>query len=68
MLANWMQTNWMEWGLKNFGLVMFILAAIFMLIHRVAIRRISEAEIIYRWVALFALGFTSIYAFVMHAF
>ena len=68
MPANWMQTDWMEWGWKNFGLVMFILAAIFMLIHRIAIRRISEAEIIYRWVALFALGFTLIYAFVMHVF
>ncbi len=68
MSANWMEINWIDWGFANFGLVMFILAAIFMLIHRIAIRRISEAEIIYRWVALFALGFTGIYTFVMHAF
>lgn len=68
MPANWMGSDWMQWGLQNFSLVMFILAAIFMLIHRIAIGRISEAEIIYRWVALFALGFTCIYAFIMHAF
>lgn len=68
MPANWMEINWMEWGFANFGLVMFILAAIFMLFHRIAISRISEAEIIYRWMALFALGFTGIYTFFMHVF
>jgi hypothetical protein len=57
------------WLLANFSLSMFILAVIFIVIHRSVIKdRIAESEIVYRWVALFALGFTGIYAFIMHAF
>lgn len=55
--------------LSNFGLTMLCLAFIFIIIHLIISKgRISIYEIIYRWTALFALGFTGIYTFVLHAF
>lgn len=63
-----MLTEYITWILSNFVLAMFILAVLFILLHRTMRRRVPEAEIVYRWIALFALGFTGIYAFIMHAF
>lgn len=63
-----MLAEWINWVLSNFVLAMFILAILFILLHKAIRRTVSEAEIVYRWVALFALGFTGIYTFVMHAF
>lgn len=57
-----------SWILENFGVFMVILAIIYSIIHRMVNKKIDLFEIIYRWFALFALGFTAIYAFVMHAF
>ncbi len=54
--------------LSNFPLSMFVLALILIAINRLVSKKISSAEIIYRWISLFPLGFTAIYAFVMHAF
>jgi len=59
----------LQWMLSNFGLSMFCLALFFIIIHKLVVRgRITNDEIIYRWMALFPLGFTGVYAFVMHAF
>lgn len=54
--------------LGNFGVCMVVLAIIFCIINRLVNKKMELAEIIYRWFALFALGYTAIYAFVMHAF
>jgi len=61
-------SNCITWSLNNFDLAMFFLAVVFILFNRLINRRLSESEIVYRWMALFALGFTSIYAFAMHAY
>lgn len=64
-----MQLDWMTFAFANFGLVMCCFAAFFMALNRIITRgRVSQYEIIYRWTALFAVGFTGIYTFVMHAF
>ncbi len=52
----------------NFGLSMFVVAIVFMLIHRLMDRNEAPSEILYRWFSFFPLGITSIYAFIMHAF
>ncbi len=62
-----MMTDTIVLILRDFGLCMLILALIFIFINRLASRSISFFEIVYRWVSLFPLGFTAIYAFVMHA-
>ena len=55
--------------LSNFGLAMFTLAAFFIVLHKLIVRsKVSSDEIVYRWLALFPLGMTGIYAFVMHVF
>lgn len=55
--------------LSNFGLAMFVLAAFFIIFHKLIVRsKVSSDEIVYRWLALFPLGMTNIYAFVMHVF
>jgi hypothetical protein len=59
----------MEWVLSNFGLAMFALAVFFIVMHKMIVgNRLSNEEITYRWMALFPLGLTGIYAFVIHAF
>lgn len=63
-----MVVDCIAWLLSNFGLAMFFLAAVFILLHRMIRRNVGEAEIVFRWVALFGLGLTGIYTFVMHAF
>jgi hypothetical protein len=61
--------DYLQFALSNFGLSMFALAVLFILIHLcLRIKHISYAEIVYRWMALFALGCTSIYAAIMHLF
>lgn len=60
---------WVSMILSNFAMAMFIVALFFMLIHRLVTGgRVSGAEIVYRWTALFAVGVTLIYAFIMHTF
>ena len=55
--------------LSNFGLAMFVLAAFFIVLHKLIVRsKVSSDEIVYRWLALFPLGITGIYSFVMHVF
>lgn len=64
-----MSSEWISFALSNFGLLMLVCAIFFMLLNRILTKgRVSEYEIIYRWLALFSLGFTGIYAFYMHAF
>ncbi len=58
----------LSWALSNFGLTMFLLAGLFILLHRYARHSIQESEIVYRWVALFGLGVDGIYTFIMHVF
>lgn len=59
---------WLSLILSNFSLSMFILAVVFMLLHFIIRgRKISGYEIIYRWTALFAVGFSGLYAAFMHA-
>jgi hypothetical protein len=59
---------WIEYVLMNFALSMLVLAGIFVLFHKLIFRRTSQYEIIYRWVALFAVGFSGIFTFFMHVF
>lgn len=60
---------WLEFILSNFALAMFALALIFIIFHRlIRGRNISFSEIVFRWTSLFALGFTGVYAFIMHIF
>ena len=55
--------------LMNFSFFMVLLAVIFMLLNRLVTGgRVSGYEIMYRWLALFCIGFTGIYAFVVHAY
>lgn len=67
-MAKLRMDEWLPFVLTNFNVVMFALAMIFIIFHRMFVRHISENEIIYRWMAVFALGCTLIYTFVMHAF
>lgn len=61
--------DWIALLMSNFDLAMFILAVIFIIVHfLIAGRRIRGSEIVYRWMAFFALGFTGIYAFILHVF
>lgn len=55
------------WLLSDFGFTMIILAVLFILLHLSLRKRVSFVEIVYRWIALFALGFTCVYAAYMHA-
>lgn len=63
-----MLSDCIAWAMNNFALAMFLLAAIFILLHRIIKSSMHESEIVYRWVALFGLGFSGIYTFVMHVF
>lgn len=61
--------DWIKLGLANFSATMFLLAIIFIILHKLIVgRRVANAEIIYRWMAAFALGFTGVYAFIIHGF
>lgn len=61
--------NWLSLVLSNFDLVMFLVAIFFMFINRMLTgNRVRPAEIIFRWTILFAVGFTGLYAAVMHIF
>lgn len=60
--------EWIALILTNFALSMLCLSILFIVIDAVLHRDVPLPEIIFRWLALFALGVTSIYAFMMHAF
>jgi len=64
-----MFTDYIQFALSNFSLTMFALAVFLILIHvSLRIKRVSLAEIVYRWIALFALGLAGIYTATMHFF
>ena len=57
--------------LTNFGLAMTLLAMLFILLHLMVnlfTKDHTLYEIIYSWISLLAVGFTGIYAFIMHVF
>ena len=56
------------WLLSNFGLFMLITAVLFSMVEWVIHKKVSTAEIFFRWVMLLAVGVTGIYAFIFHAF
>ncbi len=56
------------WIFANFGLLMFIVATLIALLHKLARRRLSLSEIIYRWYILFPVGLNLIYCYFMHVF
>ena len=61
--------DWITWILSNFSMSMFLLAVIFIILHRIIVRgRVPEYEIVYRWIAFFAVGLTGFYTFIMHVF
>lgn len=61
--------SYIETFFSNFGLFMFSLAALIILVHKLIVGdRVPNDEIVYRWLALFPLGATGIYTFVIHAF
>lgn len=53
--------------LAYFGFFMLFLSLGVSLVH-ILFSSVRPAESLFRWVALFALGFTGIYTFIMHAF
>ncbi len=54
---------------NNFGLAMFVLAVFFILFHKAVTRgRVSNEEIVYRWMALLPLGVAGIHAFINYLF
>jgi hypothetical protein len=60
---------YIKFGLENFCLIMFAIAVFFILLHKLIVRSsVSEYEIVYRWLALFPLGGTFIYLFVLNAY
>lgn len=66
--ADWYPVT-LQFTLNNFGLVMLLVSAFFMLFHRIVTRgRVAEAEIVYRWLAVFAVGFTGFYTFAIEVF
>lgn len=61
--------DYIQLALSNFGLTMFVLAVFFIMLHKLIVRnRLSDYEVVYRWMALFPMGLTGIYCFVIHAF
>lgn len=68
IISQEMIVKYVPWVLKNFSLAMLILAILFILLHKLIRRHVPDSEIVYRWLAFFALGLSSLYAFVMHAF
>lgn len=64
-----MLIQYISYLLSNFDLVMFIVAIITILLNKMIMKTcVSNAEIVFRWMAFFGLGFTGCFAFVMHAF
>ena len=63
-----MITNAITWIFSNYGLFLFFVAVILSILNHFTNPKLQFVEIFYRWVALLPLGFTAIYAFVMHAF
>lgn len=60
---------WFNQLLNNFDLAMLMMAVFFIVLHLIVrFRRVSLYEIFYRWIALFAVGFSGIYEFIAHAF
>ncbi len=48
---------------------MFAVSVVFILLHKLIVRgKVPTEEIVYRWLALFPLGVTMIYSFVIHVF
>lgn len=64
-----MPVYWISLVFTNFALAMFCLAVLFMVMHRLFTRgRVRQEEIVYRWLAVFCLGFTGLYTCVIHAY
>lgn len=64
-----MLADCIQWLLSEFGLAMFFLAVFMILLHLlIRPRHLSFYEVVFRWTALFALGFTGVYTFIMHTF
>ncbi len=64
-----MSTDWIAWALSQFDVTMLLCALFFIVLHTIVrVKYVSFYEIIFRWLVLFSLGFTSLYTFVMHAF
>jgi hypothetical protein len=68
MMSSGVFSNFIRWIFTNFDFAMYLVAVVFIIFHRLAKRNMPESEIVYRWTALFALGFTCIYAFILHAY
>lgn len=62
-----MVAQWIAWFFENFSLVMLLLALIISFFYAI-FSSLPVTENIFRWVAFFALGFTGIYTFIIHAF
>ncbi len=72
-LKMWSNISWQNDVLPfikdNVALSMFVLGTLLMIFHRLITRgRVSQAEIVYRWLAAITVGFTGIYNFVMQVF
>lgn len=64
-----MSADTVAYALANFNITMFFFALCFILLNRIVTQgRVSQFEILYRWVVFFAVGCTGVYTFVMHVF
>lgn len=63
-----MMIDWIALLLQNFGFSMLILALFFILLSKIINPRLALSETVFRWIVVFPLGFTAIYAFIFHAF
>ncbi len=59
--------NTLIWILKNFSFALFLVAVMFSCVQWAIHHKTPTYEIFYRWVTL-ALGISSLYTFIMHAF
>jgi hypothetical protein len=64
-----MSTDWIAFALSHFELTMLLFALFFIVLHLIVRKKnVSFYEVVFRWVVLFSLGFTSLYVFIMQAF
>lgn len=62
-----MLSQWIATFFAHFSLIMLLLSLTISFCNAI-FSKSPISDIIFRWVALFALGFTGIYTFIMHAF
>lgn len=70
MSIHWSNIDWVQLILIHFSCAMFVIAIVFFIFDWLLqkIRRQKHNDILLRWLLLLPVGFTGIYAFIMHVF